>query len=48
MPISHYPEHVVAYNAEVALRLLNWSAFRDFLTGERRGRHVPAPRTDTD
>ena len=45
MPISHYPEHVVAYNADVTPRLFNWSAFKVFLTGENRGRHVPQPRS---
>lgn len=41
MPLSHYPELVVAYHADTAPRRQIWSAFRVFLRGETTGRLFP-------
>ncbi len=41
MPLSHYPELVVAYHADTAPRRQIWSAFRVFLRGEPTGRMYP-------
>ena len=34
MPISHYPEHVLACNVDTAAQRLSFAAFRAFLKGE--------------